>query len=156
MLSALLSFLGGSAFRMIWDAISSWMEKRQDHAHEIQRMTLQNELEEARFARTQAAIRAQAELGVKLINVQADADQARLEMEGWAAAVANATKPTGVFFVDLWNGVVRPACATVALALWILALSSQGWVMTEWDKNLVGVILGFYFAARAIFVAKRK
>lgn len=150
MLSALLSFLGGSAFRLIWEQIATMLERRQEHAQELQRMNFQAELEKARFERTHAAIRQEAELGVKLINVQSEADIGRLEMEGWASAVEQANKSSGVFLVDLWNGCVRPACATVAISLWVMALNSQSWIMSEWDKNLCGVILGFYFAARSL------
>ena len=41
MFSALFSFLGGSVFRMIWGEVSSFIEKRQEHAQEIERMRLQ-------------------------------------------------------------------------------------------------------------------
>jgi hypothetical protein len=33
-ITTILSFLGGSVFRMLWGEISSWMNKQQDHAHE--------------------------------------------------------------------------------------------------------------------------
>lgn len=156
MFSALLSFLGGSAFRLVWEQISSFVTARQDHEHEIARMRLQAVLDASAFERSQAAIRLQAELGVKTIAVQSEADVARIETEGWAAAIAASAKPTGVFFVDVWNGIVRPCAATVALGLWVAALWGQGWKMTDWDLQLVGVILGYYFASRAIFVAGRK
>ena len=37
MISALVSFLGGSVFRMLWGEISAWLTKAQDHKHEIER-----------------------------------------------------------------------------------------------------------------------
>lgn len=154
-MSALISFLGGSAFRLIWDRISSWLETRQDHKHELERLRVQAEMEAAQHARNLEAIRLQSELGVKVIEAQREADVAGIEASGWAAAVAQAQKPTGVFFVDAWNGIIRPGAASVALGLWVFALAGQGWQMSEWDRQLVGVVLGFYFAARSIFVAKR-
>lgn len=154
-MSALISFLGGSAFRLIWDRISNWLETRQEHKQELERMRLQGDLEAAQHARNLESIRVQSELGIKVVEAKSEADLASIEAGGWAAAVAAAQKPTGVFFVDAWNGVIRPGAATVALGLWIFALHGQGWQMTEWDRSLVGVVLGFYFAARSIFVAKR-
>lgn len=154
-MSALISFLGGSAFRLIWDRISGWLEARQDHKQEIERLRVQAEMEAAAHVRNIESIRLQSELGIKVIESQREADVAGIEAGGWAAAVAQAQKPTGVFFVDAWNGIIRPGAASVALGLWVFALAGQGWQMTEWDRSLVGVVLGFYFAARSIFVAKR-
>jgi hypothetical protein len=75
-------------------------------------------------------------------------------MEGWSKAVASALNtPTGIFLVDLWNGVIRPSAASIALFLWVRALNEQGWHMSPWDQELVGAILGFFFAHR--FMAAR-
>lgn len=150
MFSGILSFLGGSVFRMIWGEISAWITAKQNHAFEIERMDKQEALEAAQHARNLEAIRVQAELGIKTIQVQADADATRLELDGWSKAVAEATKPTGIFAVDCWNGVIRPLAASIAIILWVFALNQQGWKMGDWDKELVGVILGFFFASREL------
>jgi len=148
MFGALFSFLGGGVFRMLLGEVSAWMTKRQEHAYEIERMKVQGELEAAQHGRNLESIRVQAELGVQTIRVQGEADLARLDAAGFYSAVAEAQKPTGIWFVDLWNGIIRPLCATIAVYLWVLALNAQGWKMGEWDKELVGVILGFYFVSR--------
>ena len=150
MFSAILSFLGGSVFRMLWGEISTWVTAKQDHAHEIERLRLQGDMEAAQHARNLEAIRVQAELGVKTIQVQAEADVGKLETEGWFAAVRQAMQPTGIAWVDAWNGVIRPLAASIAILLWVLALNTQGWKMTDWDMELVGVILGFFFASREL------
>lgn len=150
MFSALFSFLGGSIFRMIWGEVSTWMTARQDHSFEIERMRLQGDLEAAQHARNLESIRVQAELGVKTIQVQAEADVGRLEAEGFFGAVKDAMQPTGIYLVDLWNGIIRPLAASIALLLWVFALNTQGWKMTEWDMELVGVVLGFFFASREL------
>jgi hypothetical protein len=150
MLSALISFLGGSVFRMIFGEVASYFQKKQDHAHELARMEFQRELEREQHERMQAALKTQHEMGIKTIEVQGEQTANAIEMQGWANAVANATATTGVFIVDLWNGVIRPSAATIALFLWVLALNSQSWKMNDWDQNLVGVILGFFFANRAM------
>lgn len=150
MLSALLSFLGGSAFRLIWAELSGWIQERRDHKHELERMRLQEELDAKQHARNLEAIRLQHDLGVKVIEVKATADMGRQELDAWAKAIEAAGRPTGIYVVDLWNGIIRPLAASIAIVLWVAALNEQGWKMTEWDKELVGAILGFFFATRAL------
>ena len=71
MLEALLSFLGGSVFRMIWGELSAWHTKKQDHQFELERMRLQTELEDRAHARMQESLRLQNELGIKMVAAQA-------------------------------------------------------------------------------------
>ena len=153
MFSALFSFLGGSAFRMLWGEIAAWVSSKQEHSHEIERMRLQAELDAAQHARNLEAQRLQAELGVKEIAVRSEADLALQDLGVWGKAIDNAGKATGFMLVDVWNGIIRPLVATIAVILWVLALNSQGWKMTEWDKEIVGVVFGFFFASREL--AKR-
>ncbi|MYM25789.1 hypothetical protein GTP46_24480 [Duganella sp. FT135W] len=150
MLSALISFLGGSVFRMIWGELSSWMTTRQDHAHEIERMRLQGELDAAAHTRNQDAIRLQAELGVRTIRVQGEADIGRIEADGWLTAVRGTTTATGVWLVDLWNGVIRPAVATWSIGM-ISGNYLKWWVLDENGWSVCGAALGIYLADRALF-----
>jgi hypothetical protein len=150
MLSALISFFGGSVFRMLWGEISAWMTARQDHRHEIERLRLQGEMEAAAHARNLESQRLQAELGIKTITVQAEADLSRLEGEGWLEAVKATGRAVGVVWVDAWNAVIRPAVATWAVAMitahylhWIV-LDDNGW-------SLAGAALGIYLADRTLF-----
>ena len=76
MFSALFSFLGGSVFRMIWGEVSSFIEKRQEHAQEIERMRLQGDLDDKEHARNMEALRVQSELGIKEVQVKSVADHA--------------------------------------------------------------------------------
>jgi len=147
-MSALLSFLGGSVFRMIFGELSAWLNKATDHKFEIERLRLQGDLDAAQHERNLAALRVQAELGVQTIRVQGEADAARIELEGWAGAVKQSMVPTGLLFVDAWNGIIRPLAATIAIWLWVVALNAQGWRMGDWDRELCGAILGFFFASR--------
>jgi hypothetical protein len=154
-MSAILSFLGGAAFRMIWGQLADVWTKWQDHAHEQAMLKLQGELDDKRHARDCDRIRLQSELGVKEVMVQADADIARIEANAFLQATSRATEKTGIWLVDLWNGVIRPAAASLALYLWVVALNTRGWTMTDWDRELVGVIIGFYFATRVMNRDKR-
>lgn len=135
---------------MIFGQIVDFLNKQQDHKHELALNEQAGQLDAAKHARDMESIRVQAELGVKTIQVQAEARAEELELQGWAAAVADAGKTTGIKWVDAWNGVIRPLCASIAVFLWVSALNAAGWHMTDWDKELVGVILGFFFASRVM------
>lgn len=153
MFSGLIAFLGGSAFRMVWGEVAVWLTARQDHRHELERMRLSADLEAAQHARQQEAIRLQAELGVKTIAVQAEADVDRLAGEAWGELVASTTRMTGIRFVDAWNQSIRPLLATLAIAVVVARIWQAGFVLTEWDQELVAAILGLYIADRSL--AKR-
>lgn len=153
MVSALLTFLMSSGFRMVWGEVADWLKSRQDHKQEIELMRLQAELEAAQFERQQLAIKAQADLQIKTIQVKGESDLSLENARGWNLAVENAMKPTGIRWVDAWNGAIRPMCASIAIILWVFALNKNGYIMTDYDRELVSGILGFFFADRAL--AKR-
>jgi len=146
-MSALLSFLGGSAFRMVWGELSAHWTKKQDHEHEVERMHLQGELDAAQHARNLEAIKVQAEIGVKVIQVQADADIARTEAEGWVEAIKGTTKTVGIAFVDAWNAVIRPGVAT-----WSVIMMTLGeFALVNLSENTISICsaaLGIYLAER--------
>jgi hypothetical protein len=151
MFSALLSFLGGSVFRMLFGEISSWMNKKQDHLHEMDRMRLQGELDTSQFLRNQDALRLQAELGVKLVHVQAEAVVDQIEANGWLAAVKGTTQTIGIWFIDAWNGVIRPFVATWAVIMVTLHFAQTGWVLDDNGWSICGAALGIYLADRSLF-----
>lgn len=150
MIEALLSFLGGTAFRMIWGEVSSWMNKRLEHDQEMQRLSLSARLEGERHARDLERMKQAHDFGLKEIQVSADAAVSKLEAEAFVTAMKDAYKPTGIQWVDAWNGAIRPLTATIAILLWVGALVAQGFQMTEWDTSLVGVVIGFFFADRSL------
>jgi len=149
-MSALISFLGGSAFRMIWGEVSSYFTRKQEHALEMERMKVQGDLEAAQHARNLESIRVQADLGVKTIQVQAEADLARTDAEAWAGAVTAVGRSTGIKFLDIWNGSVRPLLATISIAVVLFEVMKNGFILSEWDKELVSAILGIYVADRSL------
>lgn len=149
-MSALISFLGGSAFRMIWGEVSSYFTRKQEHALEMERMKVQGDLEAAQHTRNLESIRVQADLGVKTIQVQAEADLARTDAAAWADAVAAVGRSTGIKFLDIWNGSVRPLLATIAIAVVLFEIINNGFVLSEWDRELVSAILGIYVADRTL------
>jgi hypothetical protein len=151
MLSAIFSFLGGSAFRMIWGEVSTWLTEKQNHQFEIERMRLQAELEAAQHARQQEAIRLQAELGVKVVQAQAEAAVDAIEAEGWLEAVKSTGRSVGVAWVDAWNAVIRPGGATWAIMM--LSANEFGLLsqpLSEGTQAVCFAFLGLFVADRAL------
>lgn len=150
MISALLSFLGGSAFRMVWGEFSAWLTARQEHKHEIERMRAQGDLDAAAHARNIEALRLQSDLGVKTIEVQRDSALAQTEASAWADAVSAVGRTTGIKLLDIWNGIIRPLLATCALVFILAEIVQNGFVLSEWDRELFGAILGIFVADRSL------
>ena len=155
MLSALFSFLGGSVFRMIWGELSAAWTKHQDHEHEMEAMELQAKLDASRHEQEMERLRISSQLHIREVEVAANAEVEKIDAEAFVAAQKLVGQKTGNGFIDAWNGAIRPAAASTALLVWWFCLYEQGFVLTEWDKELVGVILGFYFAHR-VFTSRGK
>jgi hypothetical protein len=149
-MGAIISFLGGSAFRAVWGEVSTWLNNRQAHAQEMERMKLQSQLDVAKSAQQLEAIKTQAALQIQTVQVQSQAAIDQSDAEAFKAAVAAAETKTGVAWVDAWNGSIRPAFATVALILWICALASRSFALIAWDLDLIGSVAGFFFADRSL------
>ena len=150
MFSAILSFLGGSVFRMIWGELSTAWTRRTDQKHEIERMRVQAELEEAQHKRNLESIRVQHELQVEVVRVQGEVDLSKIDALTFQEGVKEGMKPTGIYLIDLWNGMVRPMAATLALWLWFRSLYFANWTMQGRDWEMVCAILGWFFADRTM------
>lgn len=151
-MSALLSFLGGSAFRMVWGEAASYLTKRQDHKHEVERLAQQERLDAATHARNLAGMRLQSELGIKEIYVQQEAATAAGELDAWVETVKATGRMTGVAWIDGWNASIRPAVATAALIAMAVEIALLGH-LTAWHHEVFSAALGLYLADRAL--AKR-
>jgi hypothetical protein len=138
---------------MIWGEVASFMNKKQDHEMEISMMRVQLELEDKHHANTMESLRLQSELGIKVAESQKEMAIEQGDADAFTEAMKNAFKPSGIWFVDAWNGVIRPAAATIVLLLWSLKLLAQDWKMDTYDMEISGVVLGFFFADRGL--AKR-
>ena len=147
-MGAILSFLGGTAFRLIFGEIAAYFTKRQEHSQEVERMRVQGELDAAQHERNMASIKLQVDLGVKTIQVQSEAALSKVETDAWAAAVVDVGKKTGIKFLDIWNGSIRPMLATLAIAVVVFEIAKNGFALNDWDRELVGAILGIYVADR--------
>lgn len=149
-MSAIISFLGGSIFRMVWGEISSYFTRKQEHAQELERMKLQNDLEASRHERDQARIKLQSDLGVREVQIAADSAIQKTEADAWLQAVRDVGRQTGIKFLDIWNGAVRPMLATLAIGVVVAEIAKNGFVLTDWDRELVAAILGIYVADRSL------
>lgn len=150
MITALISFLGGNVFRMIFGEVISAWNKKQDHAQEVERMRLQGELDAAQHQRNQDAIRTQAELGVKTIQVQADAAVGQIEAQGWLEAVKATAIKTGIAWVDAWNAVIRPGVATWSVVMLTLAEIGAIHALSDNVTAISSCALGIYLADRSL------
>lgn len=150
MLTALLSFLGGGALRMIFGELVAFVNKLMDHRQEIERAAQQESFAAAQHARNMEAIKTQADLQVEVIHVQGEADVNKLETEGWLGAVKGTTVITGLAWVDGWNAVIRPAVATWAV-LMITAQEFGFIALSETALSICGAALGIYLATRDLF-----
>lgn len=148
-MSGLISFLGGSVFRMIWGEVAAWFTARQDHHFELDRLRLQAECDAAQHARNLEALRVQADLGVKTIQVQAEADLARVDAEAFRDVVQATGRAIGVPWVDAWNAMIRPGVATWAVVM--LTTSEAGLVtLTALTADVCCCALGIYLADRSL------
>lgn len=158
-MSAILSFLGGSVFRMLWGEISSWINKKLEHQQEMERGEQQERFAAAQHARNLEAIRVQADLEVKVIEVQAQSALDQLDAQTFLEGVKATAVLTGVKIIDAWNAAIRPGVATWAVVM--LSLEAVGWLaalgggkdLSEGTKQVIYAALGLYLADRTL--AKR-
>lgn len=151
MFSALLSFLGGSVFRMIWGELSAAWTKAQDHKYELAMLEIQGKLEAEKHARELESIRLQADLKVEVIRVQGEARALELDLQTFAKGVELTSTSTGFKLVDAWNASIRAALATGVMVLIGLHYWRAGWVLDVRGWELAGAILGLYTADRMLF-----
>jgi hypothetical protein len=150
MIETLLAFLGGNAFRLIWGEVSAAWSRFQDHKHELAMLEVQSRIDAARHAQNLEAIRTQAELGVQTIRVQSEADVARGEVDAWIEGVKATTVRTGIAWVDAWNGAIRPALATMCMALIVGDWAQSGWDLDNYSWALISAVIGIYIADRSL------
>ena len=125
----ILTFLGGNAFRWLFGEGIAAFNKWQEHKQELERIRLEGELAQAQHLRQLEVIREQAALGVKVIEAQLDTTLGQLDAEAFSQAVADVGKPTGIRFVDVWNGCIRPGLATLAALFVVASIIQRGFVL---------------------------
>lgn len=151
MIEAILSFLGGSVFRMVWGEVSAYFTRKQEHAQEVERMRLQAELDQAAHSRQMESVRLQAEMQVQVVRVQGEAAVDALEAEGWLEAVKSTGRQIGLLWVDAWNAAIRPALAT--WGVFMLTANEFGLLagpLTDGTQSVIYAALGIFVADRSL------
>lgn len=154
MILSLLSMLGGGLFRLLPEILKLFTAK-QDAAHEYQMTQLQLQIDQARATQNLDLVHAQGAIA---------ADTA--EMSAMIEALKAQAVPSGIKWVDALSSSVRPIltywlCLVMytayKAALFSIAMHGgvtwehaliQGY--TEFDQDVVGSIIGFWFTDRAI------
>ena len=148
MITALMTFLGGATVRLFIGHLFDFITKWQDQKNELARLTLQGQLDAAQHTRNLEAIKVQADLGVKVIEAQTEAQVTQAEADAFIDAVRATGQRTGIMWVDLWNGIVRPLLASMCIVLWVAKIVGAGFVLDEWDRELMGLALGVFVGGR--------
>lgn len=148
MLTTLISFFGGTAFRLIFGSVMDFFTKKQDHQNELAMQKLQAQLDAEKHTRGMESIRLQAELGIKEIQVVGDVAEQKAMADSFLEAVKATSIKTGVLWVDAWNGIIRPSGATVSLIAWIVAMGVAGFILNERDWTLISAFLGVFVGDR--------
>ena len=148
MITALLAFLGSAAARIGVAKVFEILERWQDAKDERALLDLQGRLEAEKHTRTMEAIRVQAELGVKMIEVQAQREHAAAEDLAFIEGVRATQQKSGIVLVDAWNGIIRPLLATICIGLWVASLIERGWRLDDWDRALMAATLGVFVGGR--------
>ena len=152
MFTGILSFLGGSVFRMLWGEIAAYWNKRLDHEREVELLKLQNAEAAAQHGRNLESLRLQADLQVKVINVQAEAHVSEIEATAWEKAVEATSKLVGIAWIDGWNAIIRPGTATWSIFM-MTAAEFKFIILSEFAASVCSAALGMYLADRNL--AKR-
>jgi hypothetical protein len=148
MLTALFTFLASAGARLAIGKLFESLEKWQDNRNEIARMRVQADLEAAAHERNLAALRLQHDLGIRTIDAQSSAETQASLMDAFNEAVRATRDRTGVWFIDAWNGVIRPLLATIALGLWVASIWQRGGVLDDWDRGLMASAIGIFVGGR--------
>lgn len=152
MFGGILSFLGGTAFRWLFGEALDFLKRRQELAHEMELMRLSHEQDRDKHQWQQETIRTQAEMGVKVIEAQAEASERASAAEAFLAAVQGVNKAgERQDWIGAWNAAIRPLLATVAIvallgeSLQLLTLSA---LFAEVCCAVLGVFVGERIRAR--------
>jgi hypothetical protein len=141
-------FIGSAAFRVIFDRVFAYVDKRQDHKYELERMERQTEID-LKLADVRAKYAAQ-EADVRLRALQAQyagaADLASIEAK--IEGLRDATSSTGIHWVDAVVKMVRPSITAWIWILFGLACIRNGMQFGAEERELLGMITGFWFAER--------
>lgn len=148
-MTALISFLGSASLRWLLGELLGIFKAREDRRSEVEMLRLQADLERERAERQRLAVADAAAAGVKLIEAQREASASDAADRMMLAAMEAIGRPSGIAWVDGWNGAIRPALASASI---LLLVSSALWpahvVLTGALGEVVCGVLGLYVGGR--------
>ena len=150
MLSGLISFLGGTAFRWLLGELFGFLKARQEHKTELERLRLEHDQAKDRHAWQQDAIKAAAEAGIKVVEAKAAADSAAAADAAFLAAIGGVNEASRrADWIGAWNACIRPLLATVAIGLLVgQAVAPATVVLTPLVLDLICAVLGVFVGER--------
>jgi hypothetical protein len=153
----LLGMLGGGVFRLV-PFIVEFFKAKADQSHELEMSRLQLQIDQARAGQALDLAHAQAGIAIN-----------QGEMDAWKAAIEAQGKPSGVRWVDALSSSVRPILTyywcvglyggskvLMVVVAWMERAALSAYVpilITEFDRGVIGSILGFWFVDRALKAA---
>jgi hypothetical protein len=170
-MTAILSFLGSAVFRWALEKFFGIVQQKTDHTHEIESLKVQGELEAARHVRNIEMLEIQGRLKLDLIEGETRGAVEVAEGQAFVESIKGAAKPTGILWIDGWNGAIRPFMATVCIAAWLWLLSvlvppyvaslgpaekiAAAVMLIEFTINLIASVIGWFFATRSLLPGKK-
>ena len=147
-MSALFSFLGSAAFRWLMGEVMGMVKAREERNAEIAMLQLQHNLDREREEWRRQSVKEAAEQGVKLVEAQSVAAQSQADAM-MLEAIRQIGVPSGIKWLDAWNGGIRPFLATVSILVLVgSVLFPAHVVITGLFGEIVAGVLGLYVGGR--------
>lgn len=148
-MSALFSFLGSAAFRWLLGEVLGMVKAREERNAEIAMLQIQHNLDREREEWRRQSVREAAEQGVKLVEAQSVAAQSQASDAMMLEAIRQIGVPSGIKWLDAWNGGIRPFLATVSILVLVgSVLFPAHVVITGLFGEIVAGVLGLYVGGR--------
>ena len=148
-MTALISFLGSAGLRWLVGELLGIFKAREDRRAEVEMIRLQAALAREQAERQRQAVADAAAAGVKLVEAQREASAGDAADRMTLEALQQIGRPSGVAWVDGWNGAIRPALASASI---LLLIGSTIWpahvVLTPLVAEVVCGVLGLYVGGR--------
>jgi hypothetical protein len=150
MISGLLSFFGGTAFRWILGEVFGVLRARQEHKTELERLRLEHEQARDRQQWQREAVEAAAAAGIKVVEAKAEADRGAAADAAFLAAIGGVNMASQRSdWIGAWNACIRPALATVGIVLLVgQAVAPSAVVLSALMLDLICAVLGVFVGER--------
>lgn len=150
----MITLLGGGLMRLL-PFLVDFFKQRQDADHEYRMTQLQLEIDKARASQQLDLAHVQGQIAADAADQQGliDALKGQMQPSGvkWADALSASFRPIAAFW---WCIVLYSAAKIVHIVVAFQAGASlaefSSLLMTPFDRQVIGSILGFWFADRAI------